>query len=134
MKYVVTYREDTAVSTNIPAPAIVEFVEASQNYLEDLKRKGKVTDYGFHAAGHGGTVIFNVANHGELSELTEGVPVRPLCSMESTPLCDQEEFAQAFRKQKPQILSMWEKRQAMMQGSAGNVGSGGAGGYGGQRR
>lgn len=110
MRYLVTFYEDTNCSMNFPPPATFELVEATYNYFADLEKKGKVCEWGFWATGHGGMAVFNVDNHHELQELTELVPIRPMCKVsDAMPIIDNDEFPKAYKKVKTVAMTNWEK-------------------------
>lgn len=109
MKYLVRFTEDSTLSRSLPAPAIFDLVEATRPYFEELKKRDKVVDYGFFGVGHGLYAIFNVRGHGELHELTELTPVRLLCTIESQPVLEAGEFADAFARIRKEATAGWEK-------------------------
>lgn len=109
MKYLVRYWEDTSISTKLPLPALLESVEATRPYMDELRRKEKIVDWGFYGAGHGFYAVMNVKSVGELHELTELTPARVFCKIECDPILDGSEFSDIFGKIKTQHLATYER-------------------------
>jgi hypothetical protein len=114
MKFLVIYREDTKISTSIPLPAVMEMVEATAGWIDEMRGNGKATEGAFLAPQHGGMIVLDVASHAELCELVESCPAAPICSVETHALVDTKEFRTFFKKQKERALANFEKLAAMM--------------------
>ena len=115
MKYFLLFKEDTTVSSRFSLPAMLESAEATRPYLEDLRRREKVIDWGFYGVGHALYVIVNVRTHAELHELTELLPLRAFCSITSNPILETGEFVEVFAKIKRETLGQWERIIRMIQ-------------------
>ena len=109
MKYFIQLKEDTSVSTQLPVSSVLEMVEATRPYLEDLKKKERVIDFGFWGVGHGLYTIVNVRSHAELHEITECLPARNFCTIECTPILENAEFSEIFPKLKKEALIQAER-------------------------
>ena len=109
MKFITLFSEDTILSSRLSMTAQFDAVEATRPYLEELKKKGVVVDYGFYGAGHALYTIWNVKTHGELHEMIELTPVRPFCSITNNAIIDGGEFGDTFGRVRKQVLSNWEK-------------------------
>jgi len=129
MKYIVLFTEDTTISSRLPLPAMLEAVEATRPYLDDLRRREKVVDWGFYGVGHALYVIANVKTHAELHEITELLPLRQFCAISSNPILETGEFADVFAKIKREALAQWEKIVRISNsGSGSGSGAGNTGG------
>jgi hypothetical protein len=111
MKFYVRFQEDSTLSRTYKVPTIVELVEQTSEYLDELQKKEKIIDHGFFGIGHGFYAIFNVRNNAELHELTEFVPIRPFCTLECAPVLESTEFADSFGKIKKEMLTQWKKNE-----------------------
>jgi hypothetical protein len=114
MKFLVIYREDTSVSSNVPLPALAEAIEATGHWLTEMKKSNKATEAAFMNPDHGGIGIFDVSSAAELLELTESCPARAFCKVETIPLIEEKEWAPVFAKSKARMMQMWEQLQATM--------------------
>ena len=114
MRFLVTFRENTAVSMMLPPPAMMDIVEATGAWMNEMKKGGKFSDAAFFAPDHGGIAIVDVSSHGELLGLVESCPIRPFCTVETVPLIDYAEWQPVFQKTKAAALAMFEKMQAIL--------------------
>ena len=112
MRFLVVFRENAAVTVQMPMPAVMDMVETTAGYLDDLKKKGKVVDAGYFAAEHGGCAIFDVDSLAELSALVESTPVRVFCDVECMPFLTTDEWRPFFAKRKGELLAQFEKMAA----------------------
>lgn len=108
-KYLVQFTENTTLSTRTPVSAIFELVENTRPYLEDLRKRERIVDYGFYGTGHGFYAVIRANNLTELHEMTQLVPMRPFCNVESTPVMDGGDFAECFNKIKRECMTRWER-------------------------
>jgi muconolactone delta-isomerase len=116
MRFLVLFRENPEVSSQIPPPALVEMVEGTGEYLDGLRASGKAQDAGFFAVDHGGYAIFNVESNTELFALVEKVPARGFCSVEAHPLLKIDEWRPVFAEAKTQMLEAFERMAAASPG------------------
>ena len=109
MKYIALLKEDTTISVKLPVAGMLEAVEATRPYLDELKKRERCVDWGFYGVGHGLFAILNVKNHAELHEITELLPIRGFCSIEITPVLESGEFADVFAKIKREAIAANER-------------------------
>ena len=109
MKYIVLLTEDTTISTKLPVAGVMDAVEATRPYLDELKKRERVTDWGFYGAGHGLFAVINVKSHAELHEIVELIPARQFCALEINPVLESGEFADVFGKIKREVLANNER-------------------------
>ena len=114
MKFLVIYREDTTMSAQLPPPVLMPMVEATGHWMIELKGSGKVTETAFLNPSHGGMAVFDVKDPGELLELVESCPVRPICTVETHPLIDAKEWLPLFAKVHQRAIASFEKMAAAM--------------------
>lgn len=93
MKFLVIFKENRR---NIAPTDAVKLVDATPVFLEDLKKEGKVVDWGWLAGVHGGYCVFNnIETMGEVHMLCELIPiVNQLCSVEVIPIVDYQEWSE----------------------------------------
>ncbi len=105
MKVLVIYRADPVASSQIPPQGRLAMIEATAGYVDELKSSGKITDGGFFVIDRGGACIFEVDGVAELDDLADGLPARPLCSIEVVPLLSTDEFREVWPKRKDRVLT-----------------------------
>jgi muconolactone delta-isomerase len=113
MKYLVLYREDTRVSATLPPMLVLEAVEATGKWLDDMRASGKVTEAGFMSGEHGGFAVVGAKSGGELADFIESCPARPFCTVETIPLMSSDENAPILAKVKVRIGEMMQKMAGM---------------------
>lgn len=115
MRYLCVYTENPTFAAALPPPVAWELVEATNHWLVEMKRAGKVTEAAFFAASHGGFAVYEAKSAVELSDLVDGIPARPLCTVEAYPLVEiGSEFGNMFKAQVARMAPMVEKMMAKM--------------------
>ena len=109
MKYFIQFTEETNNNSPINQGAKFELLEASRPYFENLKKAGRVLDWGYFGIGHGLYAVCDIRNHAELHEVTELVPARPFCRIECRPVLESGEFADVIAKVKRESLPNYDK-------------------------
>lgn len=112
MRFMVNFRENTTMSATVPAPVIMELVEATGAWMDEMKKSGKFSDAAFYVPDHGGVAIINASSPAELFSLVEACPMRAFCTVETTPLIDYAEWKPVFQRSKAAALAMFERLQA----------------------
>jgi hypothetical protein len=113
MRHLVLYREEPSQAAALPPQLLIEAVEATGQWINEIRKSGKATDAGFMSGLHGGFAIFETKSGGELAELVESAPARPFCSVEVIPLMTVEESQPIFGKAKQRIADMLQKLAKM---------------------
>lgn len=114
MKYLVIYRANPTAHMMLPLPAVVEIVEAGANWMDEMKKAGRIECAYFFGADHGGAMIVDITKPSDLLAIIDACPTRPLCDVETIPLLTVAEWREPWAKMKPQMLEMFNKMKAMM--------------------
>ncbi len=113
MKHLVILREDPRVSAALPAPVVLEMIESTHGYLDALEKRGKLTEGGLLAVGRGCVLVLDAGSHGELHELCDAVPLRPMCTIEAIPLLGQGEVPALLGRMRKQLVEASATRATM---------------------
>ena len=113
LKHLVILREDPRLSATLPAPVVLEMIEATHGYLDALEKRGKLTEGGLLAVGRGCVLVVDAASHGELLELCDAVPLRAMCTIEAVPLLGQGEVPALLGRMRKQLLEASATRATM---------------------
>lgn len=120
MKFMVCCREDKMAMMRMPQTEMMEMYSMSCMYMEDMKKQGKVLEWGCSGPERTIFAICSVKSASELCEMIEMMPCRPMCTVEQYPWMDAMEFAESCKKIKKECAVPAEKMKKMMMTMAGN--------------